>query len=135
MFICLQGQQHHIRDGTAVDTTHNCEESDIKNVVKTFLHTKEGSSVRWTCRGCRHAYHHGTPKCNKTMCATIRGHTLAQVVDLTLAQVEAMLLSVKSWDPLALERPPRHCPGRCSPSCCCHHTTRTWEASPLQTGR
>ena len=37
------------------------------------------------------------------MCATIRGHTLAQVVDLTLAQVEAMLLSVKSWDPLALE--------------------------------
>ena len=67
-----------------------CEESD----VKTFLNTKEGSSVWWTRRGCRHAYTQGTPKCNKTMCATIRGHTLAQV--------EAML-SVKSWDPLALE--------------------------------
>ena len=103
VFICLQGQQHHVRDGTAVDTTHNCEESDVKNLLKTFLNTKEGFSVRWTCIGCRHAYTHGTPKCNKTMCATIRGHTLAQVVDLTLAQVEAMLLSVKSWDPLALE--------------------------------
>ena len=98
MFICLQGQQHHIRDGTAVDTTHNCEESDVKNMVKNFLDTNEGALVRWTCRGYRHAYKQDTPKC-----ATIRGHTLAQVVDLTLAQVEAMLLSVKSWDPLALE--------------------------------
>ena len=103
MFICLLGQQHHVRDGTAVDTTHNCMESDVKNVVRKFLDTSEGASVRWTCRGCRRGYHHDTPKCNKTVCATVGGHTLAQVVDLTLAQVEAMLLSVKSWDPLALE--------------------------------
>ena len=26
VFICLQGHQHHIRDGAAVDTDHTCEE-------------------------------------------------------------------------------------------------------------
>ena len=101
VFICLQGHQHHIRDGAAVDTDHTCEESVVVNVVRQFLHTQEGSTVRWNCRGCRHRYHSGTPKCNKSLCAAIRGHTLAQVVDLTLSQIETMLHSVTSWDPLA----------------------------------
>jgi hypothetical protein len=35
------------------------------------------------------------------MCSTIKGHTQAQVVDMMLIQVEAMLLNVQSWDPLA----------------------------------
>ena len=101
MFICLQGHQHHICDGAAVDTDHTWEESVVMNVVRQFLHTQEGSSIRWNCRGCRHGHHSGTPKCNKSLCAAIRGQTLAQVVVLTLSEIETMLHSVTSWDPLA----------------------------------
>ena len=37
----------------------------------------------------------------ESLCASIRGHTLAQVVDITMAMIETMLHSVTSWDPLA----------------------------------
>jgi hypothetical protein len=98
--VCLQGHQHHIRDGAAVDPEHSCEELAVTTVVQQFLHTQEGSAIRWNCRGCRHGYPSVTPCCNKTLCSSIKGHSLVQVIDVTLAMIEVMLLSVTPWDPL-----------------------------------
>jgi hypothetical protein len=84
-----------------VDPEHTCEESVVVNMVRQFLHTQEGSAIRWNCRGSRHGYHSGIPRCNKTLCASIKGHSLAQVVDITLAMIEVTVRSVTPWDPLA----------------------------------
>ena len=100
-YICMQGQQHHIKDGSSIDPDHTCEESDITTVLRNFLRTMEGNMTRWSCMGCRHNYHHGTAVCSKLLCSTIRGHTQAQVVDMMMSKVGAMLLNVQSWDPLA----------------------------------
>ena len=99
VFVCLQGHQH-IRDGEPVDPEHACEESEVTTVVQQFLHTREGSALRWNCKGCRQGYHSGTPCCRKTLCSTIKGHSLVQVSDMTLAMIKEMLLSVTPWDPL-----------------------------------
>ena len=70
-------------------------------MVQQFLHTREGSALRWNCRGCRQGYHSGTPRCSKTLCSSIKGHSLAQVSEMTLAMIKEMLLSLTPWDPLA----------------------------------
>jgi hypothetical protein len=77
-----------------VDPEHSCEESVVMNMMKQFLHTQDGSAIRWNCKGCHHGYHSGTPRCNKTLCASIKGHSLVHVIDMTLAMIEVMLLSV-----------------------------------------
>ena len=99
--MCLQGHQHHIRDGQAVDPEHSCEESVVTTVVRQFLRSQQGCSIRWNCMGCRHGYNSSTARCNKSICSSIKGHTLAQVTEMTLAMLEGMLLSVTPWDPLA----------------------------------
>jgi hypothetical protein len=38
---------------------------------------------------------------NPVVYASIKGHSLVQVIDMTLAMIEVMLLSVTPWDPLA----------------------------------